>query len=233
MMMMMQNKFYDENNRSLNYTKIDRCQDNISIDNDEYYRQILHSNEHFNYNKDITFKIIFTNRFRLILFIFLILTSQSNALPMYQTLRIPFDSNQPGNLSPTQKPLPTPMVKITDRSLYPQHSYKVHRRISKPIQPQLPHIPSYSNGAGIKIYDQTNTNHRQEQPWLITFQNPNEQQLTIQLKRERQRRAMIEKMVTLFDEDGNGHLEKDELYSMALRSHVFPKFYQYLKQTPS
>jgi hypothetical protein len=32
--MVMQEKFYDENTRSLNYTKIDRCQDNSCIDND-------------------------------------------------------------------------------------------------------------------------------------------------------------------------------------------------------
>jgi len=83
--MMMQEKFLNENNRSLNYTKIDRCQDNNCIDNDEYYRQILHLNEHFNIEQDI--KIILTNRFRLILFIFLILTSQSNALPIYQPLQ--------------------------------------------------------------------------------------------------------------------------------------------------
>jgi hypothetical protein len=73
----------EKNNRSLNYTIIDRCQDNICIDNDEYYRQILHLNEYFICEQDI--KIILTNRFRLILFILLILSSQSNALPILQT----------------------------------------------------------------------------------------------------------------------------------------------------
>jgi len=57
---------------------------------------------------------------------------------------------------------------------------------------------------------------------------------------------MIDKIVLLFDEDGllllffklilfrylgNGQLTKDELYSMALRSNMFPKFHYYLKQT--
>ena len=32
---------------------------------------------------------------------------------------------------------------------------------------------------------------------------------------------------------GNGQLTKDELYSMALRSNMFPKFHHYLKQTPT
>ncbi len=85
--MVMQEKFYDENTRSLNYTKIDRCQDNSWIDNDEYYRQIIHSNEHFNSIQDLKIKIILTDRFRLILFIFFILTPQSNALPVYQPLQ--------------------------------------------------------------------------------------------------------------------------------------------------
>ncbi len=84
-MMMMQEKFSNENNRSLNYTIIDRCQDNICIDNDEYYRQILHLNEHLNIEQDLKIKIILTNRFRLILLVFLFLTSQSNALPIYQS----------------------------------------------------------------------------------------------------------------------------------------------------
>ena len=83
MMTMMQERFNDDNNRSLNYTKIDRCQDNICIDNDEFYKQIIHTNEHRNSHPDIT--IIFTYRCRLILFLLLILTSQSTALPIYQT----------------------------------------------------------------------------------------------------------------------------------------------------
>ena len=29
---------------------------------------------------------------------------------------------------------------------------------------------------------------------------------------------------------GNGQLQKDELYSMALRSKMFPKFHHYLKK---
>jgi hypothetical protein len=53
--------------------------------NDEYYKQILYSNEYIiNSKNDITIKIILTSRFYLFIFIFLILTSQSNALPIPQ-----------------------------------------------------------------------------------------------------------------------------------------------------
>ena len=85
--MMMQEKFCNENNRSVNYTKIDRCQDNIWINNDEYYQQILHSNEHFNNKQDKRIEIILKNRFHCILFVFLILTSQANAASIYQSLQ--------------------------------------------------------------------------------------------------------------------------------------------------
>ncbi|CAF0777041.1 unnamed protein product [Rotaria sordida] len=246
MMMMMQKNFDDENNRSLNYTKIDQCQDNNCSDNDDYYRQILHSNEHINYEQDIKLKIILTNRLRLILFIFLILTSQSNAVPIFQSLPISVDSNQSSGLSSIQQSsssLPIAMVQLTDRSLYPQSLYKVYRRMSNPVQQQkqqqqqqLKNIPSYSNGAVINIYDQTNfinQQQQQQQQSAMIFQNPNEQQLTLQLKRERQRRTMIDRMVSMFDEDGDGQLERDELYSMALRSNMFPKFHHYLKQASS
>ena len=87
MMMMMQEKFYNENNRSLNYTKIDRCQDNIRISNDECYQQILHSNEHFNKKQDKKIKIILKDRFHCILFVFLILISEANAASIYQSLQ--------------------------------------------------------------------------------------------------------------------------------------------------
>ena len=43
----MQEIFDDENYRLLNYNKIDRCQDNIYMNSDAYYRQIIHLNEHF------------------------------------------------------------------------------------------------------------------------------------------------------------------------------------------
>ncbi|CAF4581227.1 unnamed protein product [Rotaria sp. Silwood1] len=231
MIMMMQKMFYDENNRSLNYTKIDQCQDNNCIDNDDYYRQILHTNEHINYEQDIKLKIILINRLRLILFIFLILTPSSNAFPIFQSLQMPKDSIQQ---SPSS--LPISMVQLTGGSRYLQPSYKVYRRISNPVQQQLKNIPSYSNGAVVNIYDQTNfiNQHQQhqQQPSMIV-RNSNEQQAPLQLKRERQRRAMIDRIVSIFDEDGDGQLEKDELYSLALRSNMFPKFHQYLKQTPS
>ena len=206
---MMQEKFSNENNRSLNYTKIDQCQDNNCIDNDEYYRQILHLNEHFNIEQDI--KIILTNRFRLILFIFFILTSQSNALPIYQSLQtqskyfrsrffgINFCLVNYNQQSPSS--LPVAMVQLTDRS-HPQQSFKVYRRFPNPIQQQLNNIPSYSNGAVVQIYDQTNINNQQQSSPIVQNPNQQQQQFTLQVRRERQRRAMIEKIVTMFDEDG-------------------------------
>jgi hypothetical protein len=84
--------------------------------------------------------------------------------------------------------LPVARVQLTDRSTYSQQSFKVYRRFPNSIQQQLNNIPSYSNGAVVQIYDQTNFN--------------NQQQLTLQIRRERQRRAIIEKIVTIFDEDG-------------------------------
>ncbi|CAF0735013.1 unnamed protein product [Adineta steineri] len=210
---MMQEIFNDENNRSLNYTKIDRCQDNICINNDEYYKQIIHSNEHNNSDQDLNIKILLTNRFRLILFIFLFLTTHTNALPAYPTQ---MNYNQPS--------VP---VQLNDRSIYPtQQTFKVYRRFPTQIQQQqqqFNNIPSYSNAAIVQVHSQQNP--------TIYVQNSNEQQYTLQLRRERQRRAMIDRMVTLFDEDGNGQLTKDELYSMALRSNAFPRFHSYLKQT--
>ncbi len=205
-----------ENNRSLNYTKIERCQDNNCIDNDEYYRQILYLNEHLNSEKDI--KIILTNRFRLILFIFFILTSQSNALPIYQLsqnqskyfkliflfqiiLNFLVNYNQPERLSYIQQSpssLPIARVQLTDRSTYSQQPFNIYRRYPIQQQQQLNNIPSYSNGAVVQVYDQTS----QQQSSAFVQQNPNQQKLTLQLRRERQRRSMIDKIVVLFDEDG-------------------------------
>jgi hypothetical protein len=76
------------------------------------------------------------------------------------------------------------MVQLTDRFVYPQQTYKVYRRFQNQ---QLNNIPSYSNGASVQVYDQQ-----------LNVQNSN----TLQLRRERQRRAMIDRMVILFDEDG-------------------------------
>jgi hypothetical protein len=162
-----------ENNRSLNYTKIDRCQDKNSIDNDEYYRQILHLNEHF-YNCEQDIKIIFNNRLRTILFVFFILISQSNALPLY-----------PSYIQSPPSSLPVAMVQLTEQSVYPQQTYKIYRRFPNQIEQPMQPIPSYSNGAVVQIYDQTNSHNQQ------------------QFRRERQRRAMIDKIVTIFDEDGS------------------------------
>ncbi|CAF1364153.1 unnamed protein product, partial [Adineta ricciae] len=196
-------------NRSMNYTKIDHCQDNISIDNDDYYKQIIHSTKQRHSNQEIKLQIIVANRIHLILFIFLFLTCQTSSLPLYQTPSVNY--NQQG--------LPAAMVQLSDGSVYPQQAYKVYRRI--PNQ-QMNAIPMYSNAVAVQV----------QQPPTVVLQTPNQQQFTLQIRRERQRRAMIDRMVTLFDDDGNGQLTRDELYSMALRSNIFPKFHYYLKQTP-
>jgi len=109
--------------------------------------------------------------------------------------------NQPGSLSYIQQPpssLPVARVELTDRS-YPQQTFKVYRRFPNPIQQPLNNIPSYSNGAVVQVYDQTNFINQQQSSVIV--QNSN-QQLTLQIRRERQRRAMIDKIVTIFDEDG-------------------------------
>ena len=128
------------------------------------------------------------------------------------------------------------MVQLSDGSVYPQQAYKVYRRL--PNQ-QINAIPMYSNAVAVQV----------QQPPTVVLQTPNQQQFALQIRRERQRRAMIDRMVTLFDDDGstffeclrlifirfclgNGQLTKDELYSMALRSNIFPKLHYYLKQTP-
>lgn len=100
-------------------------------------------------------------------------------------------------------PLPIAMVQLTDRSPYPQQSYQVYRRFPTPIQQpqQFNNIPSYSNGAVVQVYDQTNFNNQQQQPAAV-IQTPNQQQISLQLRRERQRRAIIDKIVVLFDENG-------------------------------
>ncbi len=173
---MMQEIFDDENHRSLNYTKIDRCQDNISIDNDEYYRQIFSSNEYLPFKQKILFQINFINHISLILFMFLFLTSQANSLPIYVQ-----QTPSPG--------LPLTMVEINDRSAYSPHTFNVYRRYPNSIQQQqINRIPSYSNSAFVQVYDQ-------QQQVSASVQNQ-------QLRRERQRRAMVDKMVIIFDEDG-------------------------------
>ena len=210
-MMMMQEIFDDdENHRALNYTKIDRCQDNLSIDNDEYYRQISSSNEYLPPKQKIRLPIHFINHIALILFILLLLTSQTNALPIYAR-----QSSSPN--------LPIAMVQLTDRSVYSPQTFNVYRRFPNPMQQQIHRIPP------VQIYESSNVQNQQ-------------------LRRERQRRAMVDKMITMFDDDGmkssrlyssicsslrlgNGQLTSEELYSMALRSNIFPKFHHYLKQT--
>jgi hypothetical protein len=105
--------------------------------------------------------------------------------------------NQLGSLSYLQQPPPS-LAAPTDYSRQTQlNPYKVYRRFPNPIQP----IPSYSNGAVVQIYGQTNFNNQQQSSSMIA-QNPNEQQLTLQIRRERQRRAMVDRMILLFDDDG-------------------------------
>jgi hypothetical protein len=66
------------------------------------------------------------------------------------------------------------MPQLTEHST-PINTYKIYQHHP---------IPSYSNGAVVQVSDQTNFNNRQ------------------QLKRERYRRIMIDRMFSIFDEDG-------------------------------
>lgn len=77
------------------------------------------------------------------------------------------------------------MIQLTDQSAHLSQSYRVYRRM--PPNP----IPSYSNGALVQSFDQ----QQQQQQSLVMIQNQ-------QLRRERQRRSMIDQIVTMFDEDG-------------------------------
>lgn len=52
---------------------------------DDYYKQIFYSNEYFISDKNFKLKINFSNRLNLILFILLILISQTNTLPIPQS----------------------------------------------------------------------------------------------------------------------------------------------------
>ncbi|UJR09586.1 hypothetical protein I4U23_013821 [Adineta vaga] len=161
--------------------------------NDECYKQILCFNESVYHEKESIFKINPLDRFHLYVLLVLILTSQSNALPIHQK-----KYENPASY-------PIAMVHFIDRStpvMYSQlNSYKIYRRI--------PLLSSSNNNA----YSPTNSNHQQE------------------LKRERYRRTMIDRLFTFFDEDVNGQLSKDELYSLSLRLNIFPKFHRFLKQT--
>ncbi|CAF3298662.1 unnamed protein product [Rotaria socialis] len=174
--------------------------------NDEYYKQIFHSNVYLNYDNHSIIKINLTNRFRLYIFCFLILTSASTALPIP-----PVNSNQANSLSYIQQPSTTFSIEIfqfkdsSTPSIYPQlDKYNVYRHIP---------IASYSNNAVIQVYDDKNLNN---QP---------------QLRRERYRRAMIDRMFLMFDEDADGQMTKDELYSLSLRLNIFPKMHHFLKQS--
>lgn len=95
---------------------------------------------------------------------------------------------------------------------------RLGRILPPPRYPSVyPMQASYANGAQVQINDR----HQVKLPSLQEEQ----------YRRERQRRMMIEKLFHLFDEDGNGQLTNDELYSMALRSNIFPKIHSYLKQS--
>ncbi|CAF1136162.1 unnamed protein product [Rotaria sp. Silwood1] len=176
--------------------------------NDEYYKQILYSNEYFNYDKDLIIKINLTNQFYLFLFCILILTSQTNALPIHRV-----NSNQLGSVSNIQQFSTTTTIKLRDFSMPSNHlqfnNYKIYRHIP---------ISSYSNNGIVQVYNQRNFNNQQQER---------------QLRRERYRRIMIDKIFFIFDEDANGQLTKDELYSLSLRLNIFPKFHHFLKKNSS
>jgi hypothetical protein len=80
-------------------------------------------------------------------------------------------------------------------------------------QPYKIYQPSYPNGAIVQVHNPVNFSNQQP------------------LKRERYRRKMIDRIFLLFDEDANGQLSKDELYSLSLRLNIFPKYHLFLKKT--
>jgi hypothetical protein len=127
---------------------------------------------------------------------------------------------------PVNSPPPMAMVQVLSRPTpAPFNFYKIYRRVP---------IASYSSGTIGQVYSQSNFNPPQE------------------LRRERYRRTMINRLFLTFDEDGlfcqafvfrwtkllflsfplvNGQLSRDELYSLSLRLNIFPKFHRFLKQT--
>ncbi|CAF1440691.1 unnamed protein product [Rotaria sordida] len=175
--------------------------------NDEYYKQIFYSNEYLNYNKDLIIKINLTNQFRLFIFCILILTSQTNALPIRR-----INSNQIINLYNIQQFSTTTTIQVTTPRTPSNHlqlnNYNIYQHIP---------ISSYSNSGFVQVYNQRNFHNQQQQQQK-------------QLRRERYRRIMIDRMFLIFDEDANGQLTKDELYSLSLRLNIFPKFHHFLKK---
>ena len=261
--MPMEETSLEQHYRSMNYTTLDRCQDAFSIDKEESYRQLYHCNEHVNDEHKLHIQLMVIRRWHVLLLVFLILTSQCNALPIVQSLSskapkpecslntclLSVNRYQPQRLV-YLPPLPSP--RPFDRSTYPPpssfNSAKAYRHYSIPSQQQQQlrqPIPSYSNGAQVQISNLVYRPQQQQQPISSAMNN---NVMNQQLQREQQRRAMIDKMLALFDDDGennlwssiefssfslgNGQLTKDELYSMALRSNMFPKLHYYLKQTP-
>lgn len=134
--------------------------------------------------------------------------------------------------------LPIPAVGPSSSSSLPTSNiqWMSHSTTPSPMEPyrtyrHMPILlanvqPSYSNGGTVQLHSQRNFS---------------------QLRRERHRRAMIDRLLLIFDDDGewpcryfsvhsrshlaNGEFSKDEFYSFALRLNIFPRFHQYLKQT--
>jgi hypothetical protein len=141
-------------------------------------------------------------------------------------------------------PRPAASLKVADRTSS-VNDMKAYRHYSVPVQqaPARQRLSNYNtNGASMPIVDANEMIY--QQPQVLRADTIDEQ-----LRRERQRRTMVDRMLALFDDDGqslnrafdlsyvddyflgNGQLTKDELYSMALRSNMFPKIHYYLKQT--
>ncbi|CAF4676754.1 unnamed protein product, partial [Rotaria sp. Silwood2] len=174
--------------------------------NDEYYKQIFYSNEYLNYDKDLLIKINLTKQFRLVIFCILILTSQTNALPIFRVNSNPIVSLS--NIQKSSTSFSTTKFQLKNLSTPSNRlqldNYKIYRHIP---------ISSYSNNAIVQANYQRNLNNQQQQ-----------------LRRERYRRIMIDRIFLIFDEDANGQLTKDELYSLSLRLNIFPKYHHFLKK---
>ncbi|CAF1066154.1 unnamed protein product [Didymodactylos carnosus] len=233
----------NEQNECMNYVQL------INTESTQYSNQY--------YSKTINTQFRYPS-FRSITCILLILmsnlTQNSYALPIFIS-----QQQQQNNFNPSQNVfiqqenshVRSNNYPYLSNQYLPQNSQQTHLNTYKvykhqPVLNQIPQypnviqpqqqqqrlrVPSYSNGGLTQILDQTaysqnNVNNNIGNSSII---QQNIQQVTNNIRRERQRRAMIDKMLILFDDDGNGQLDANEFFSMSLRTNMFPKFHNYLK----
>ncbi|CAF0936381.1 unnamed protein product [Didymodactylos carnosus] len=170
-------------------------------------------------------------------------TQNLNALPIRQQHQINFKSD---NDNPSQNSY----VRLDNQ--YPSQNnqqmklnkYKVYKH--QPFSKQIPQyaipvqleqerirVQSYANGGSSQILDQTapgqnNMNNIHDKSNVA---GQDEEQIAQSIRRERQRQVIITKIIRRFDEDGNGELDENELFTMASHTNTFSKLYNYLKGT--